>query len=193
MKLTFATNNANKVAEIQKLIGSKITIKPLKESGCTEELPETQDTLVGNAIQKAQYLYDNYGENCFADDTGLLIEALDNAPGVYTARYAGPDCVAEDNMQLVLKNLKEKSNRKAKFQTAIALIIDGKVQTFVGEAKGSIAKSKMGAEGFGYDPIFIPEGYEVSFAQMSMNEKNAISHRGKAVAQLIDYLSKLAD
>jgi XTP/dITP diphosphohydrolase len=189
MQIVFATNNSNKVKEIQALIDGKMDILSLKDVQCFEELPETQETLVGNAIQKAQYLYDNYGKDCFADDTGLLISALNDEPGVYTARYAGPQRDANDNMDLVLANLEGKEDRSAKFQTAIALIIKGTVTTFVGEARGTIAMSRQGVEGFGYDPIFIPEGEKRSFAEMPLSEKNKISHRGRAVAQLVEFLN----
>ncbi|MFT5601455.1 MAG: XTP/dITP diphosphohydrolase [Flavobacteriales bacterium] len=189
MQIVFATNNSNKVKEIQALIDGKMDILSLKDVQCFEELPETQETLVGNAIQKAQYLYDNYGKDCFADDTGLLISSLNDEPGVYTARYAGPQRDANDNMDLVLTNLEGREDRSAKFQTAIALIIKGTVTTFVGEARGTIAMSRQGEEGFGYDPIFIPEGEKRSFAEMPLSEKNKISHRGRAVAQLVEFLN----
>mgnify|MGYP003689699041 FL=1 len=166
MKLVFATNNPNKLSELQALVPQGIEILSLKEINCNEELPETNPTLEGNALQKAQYVYQNYGFNCFADDTGLGIEALCGAAGVYSARYAGEDCKAEDNMKKVLTKLENKDNRNAKFRTVIALIIKGKENLFEGECSGKITKTKSGAEGFGYDPIFTPEGNEITFDEM---------------------------
>jgi XTP/dITP diphosphohydrolase len=189
MKLVFATNNLNKLSELQALVPKGIEILSLKEINCNEELPETNPTLHENALEKAQYVYQNYGFNCFADDTGLEIEALGGAPGVYSARYAGEDCKAEDNMQTVLTKLENEDNRNAKFRTVISLIIKGEENLFEGECSGNITKTKSGAEGFGYDPIFTPEGYEITFAEMSKQEKGAISHRGKAVEKLVDYLT----
>ena len=188
MKLVFATNNPNKLSELQALVPQEIEILSLREINCNEELPETNPTLEGNALQKAQYVYENYGFNCFADDTGLEIEALGGAPGVYSARYAGEDCKAEDNMKKVLTKLENKDNRNAKFRTVIALIIKGEENLFEGECSGKITKTKSGVEGFGYDPIFTPEGHEITFAEMSKQEKGAISHRGKAVKQLVEFL-----
>jgi len=190
MKLVFATNNANKLSEIRSLLPAGIEILSLKDINCNEQLPETNPTLQENALQKAQYVNARYGCNCFADDTGLEIDALDGAPGVYSARYAGEDCNAKDNMQKVLEKLKDKSERTAKFRTVIALIIDGKETLFEGECKGSITKTKSGAEGFGYDPIFTPNGYEITFAEMNKVEKGAISHRGKAVEKLVGFLHR---
>ena len=189
MKLVFATNNPNKLSELQALFPDGIEILSLKEINCNEELPETNPTLQENALQKAQYIYQNYGFNCFADDTGLEIEALGGAPGVYSARYAGEECKAEDNMQKVLKKLENEENRNAKFRTVIALIIKGKENLFEGECSGKITKTKSGVEGFGYDPIFTPEGYETTFAEMSKHEKGAISHRGRAVEKLVGFLN----
>ena len=189
MKLVFATNNPNKLSELQDLVPEGIEILSLKDINCNEELPETNPTLEGNALQKAKYVFDNYGYNCFADDTGLEIEALGGAPGVYSARYAGEDCKAEDNMKKVLTKLENKDNRNAKFRTVIALIIKGEENLFEGECSGNITKTKSGTEGFGYDPIFTPEGYEITFAEMSKQEKGAISHRGRAVVKLVDYLT----
>lgn len=189
MKLVFATNNLNKLAEIKALVPSKIEILSLKDINCNEELPETTPTLEGNAMQKAKYVYDNYGFNCFADDTGLEIEVLGGEPGVYSARYAGEECIAEDNMNKVLQKLEGKSNRTANFRTVIALIINGKATLFEGACKGEITETKSGAEGFGYDPIFSPEGHEVTFAEMTKTEKGAISHRGRAVEKLVGFLN----
>lgn len=188
MKLVFATNNPNKLYEIQSLVPDGIEILSLKEINCNEELPETNPTLKGNALQKAKYVFDNYGFNCFADDTGLEIDAINGEPGVYSARYAGEDCKAEDNIKKVLEKLKGKTNRTSKFRTVIALIIDGKETLFEGECKGSITRNKSGVEGFGYDPIFTPKGFNLTFAEMNKDEKGAISHRGKAVKELVAFL-----
>ena len=188
MKLVFATNNSNKLSEIRSLVPDGIEILSLKEINCNEELPETNPTLKENALQKARYVFDNYGFNCFADDTGLEIDALGGEPGVYSARYAGEDCSAEDNMNKVLQKLEGEENRKANFRTVIALIIDGKETLFEGECKGEITQTKSGVEGFGYDPIFIPNGYQLTFAEMNKVEKGAISHRGKAVKRLVSSL-----
>ena len=188
MKLVFATNNPNKLSEIQALVPQGIEILSLKEINCNEELPETNPTLKENALQKARYVFDNYGFNCFADDTGLEIDALGGEPGVYSARYAGEDCSAEDNMNKVLEKLEGEENRNGKFRTVIALIIDGKETLFEGECKGEITQTKSGVEGFGYDPIIIPNGYQLTFAEMNKVEKGAISHRGKAVKRLVSSL-----
>ena len=189
MKLVFATNNPNKLSELQDLVPEGIEILSLKDINCNEELPETNPTLEGNALQKAKYVFDNYGFNCFADDTGLEIETLGGAPGVYSARYAGKGCKAEDNISKVLTKLEKKDNRNAKFRTVIALILKGEENLFEGECLGKITKIKSGAKGFGYDPIFIPEGHKITFAEMSKQKKGAISHRGRAVANLVDYLT----
>jgi XTP/dITP diphosphohydrolase len=190
MKLVFATNNPNKLAEIRMLVPSSIEILSLKDINCNKELPETSDNLEDNASQKAYFVYDNYGYNCFADDTGLEIEALDGRPGVYSARYAGEDCVSEDNMQKVLGEMQGEDNRDACFRTIISLVIDGKEFQFEGQVDGQIIPEKWGDKGFGYDPIFLPDGFEESFAQMSVQRKNEISHRGLAVKQLIEFLKK---
>ncbi|MBC8266473.1 MAG: non-canonical purine NTP diphosphatase [Flavobacteriales bacterium] len=191
MKLVFATNNPNKIAEIKSLIPFKIEILSLKDINCNKELPETQTTLEGNAMQKAEFVFDNYGYNCFADDTGLEVNALNNEPGVYSARYAGEDCNSEENMQKVLQNLEGKNNRKAKFRTVIALIIDGEKYLFEGECKGEIIKEKIGEKGFGYDPIFLPKGFDTTFAQMTKQEKGIISHRGIATRKLLNFLQTI--
>lgn len=188
MKLVFATNNPNKLSEIQSLVPEEIEIVSLKEINCNEELSETNPTLEGNALQKAKYVFVNYGYNCFADDTGLEIDVLNGEPGVYSARYAGENCTAEDNMNLVLEKLKGEENRTAKFRTVIALIIDGTETLFEGECKGKISENKSGVEGFGYDPIFTPNGYRITFAEMTKTEKGKISHRGKAVENLVSFL-----
>ena len=192
MKIVFATNNPNKLEEIQSLIPKEIEIISLKEIGCNEDIPETGDTLEANAFQKAHYIKDNFNYDCFADDTGLEIDELNGDPGVYSARYAGPERNANANMNKVLNELKGKKNRKAQFRTAIALILKGEEHLFEGKVEGYISKDKQGNEGFGYDPIFIPENNIRSFAQMSMQEKGAISHRGRAVKKLVTYLNNLS-
>ena len=192
MKIVFATNNPNKLKEIQSLIPKEIEIISLKEIGCNEDIPETGDTLEANAFQKAHYIKDNFNYDCFADDTGLEIDELNGNPGVYSARYAGPERNANANMNKVLNELKGKKNRKAQFRTAIALILKGEEHLFEGKVEGYISKDKQGNEGFGYDPIFIPENNIRSFAQMSMQEKGAISHRGRAVKKLVTYLNNLS-
>ena len=190
MKIVFATNNPNKLAEIRQLMPEGIEILSLKDINCLEELPETSDTLEDNAAQKAYYVYDNYGHNCFSDDTGLEIEVLDGRPGVYSARYAGPECRADDNIQKILAEMKGEVNRDASFRTIISLVIDGREFQFEGQIEGQIIPEKWGDQGFGYDPIFLPDGYEESFAQMTVEEKNIISHRGLAVKKLIQFLQK---
>lgn len=192
MKIVFATNNPNKLKEIQSLIPKEIEIISLNEIGCNEDIPETGDTLEANAFQKAHYIKDNFNYDCFADDTGLEIDELNGDPGVYSARYAGPERNANANMNKVLNELKGKKNRKAQFRTAIALILKGEEHLFEGKVEGYISKDKQGNEGFGYDPIFIPENDIRSFAQMSMQEKGAISHRGRAVKKLVTYLNNLS-
>jgi len=192
MKIVFATNNPNKLKEIQSLIPKEIEIISLNEIGCNEDIPETGDTLEANAFQKAHYIKDNFNYDCFADDTGLEIDELNGDPGVYSARYAGPERNANANMNKVLNELKGNKNRKAQFRTAIALILEGEEHLFEGKVEGYISKDKQGNEGFGYDPIFIPENDIRSFAQMSMQEKGAISHRGRAVRNLVAYLNKIS-
>ncbi|MEM6963907.1 MAG: non-canonical purine NTP diphosphatase [Bacteroidota bacterium] len=189
-KIVFATSNPNKIREVKALLGDKFEIVGLTDIGCHEEVPETQSTIVGNALQKARYVSKHYQVNCFSEDTGLEIEALNNEPGVDTAMYAGPQRNADDNMNLVLEKLQDQPNRNARFKTVIALIIDGKEQTFEGIVNGSIALQKMGTDGFGYDPIFLPTGEKRSFAEMTKAKKNEISHRGRAVRKLIDFLSQ---
>lgn len=190
MLLTFATANKNKIKEVELLLDDTFRIQSLEDIGCTEEVPETQKTIEGNAIQKATYVYEHYQTNCFSEDTGLEVEALNNEPGVYSARYAGPQRDSADNMAKVLAGLKDQPNRKARFKTVIALIIDGEVKTFEGIVNGTILTKQQGTDGFGYDPIFLPEGSDKSFAEMSREEKNQISHRGRALRKLIDYLRK---
>tara|TARA_Y100000385_G_C12807577_1_gene514644 strand:+ start:27 stop:599 length:573 start_codon:yes stop_codon:yes gene_type:complete len=189
MKLVFATNNINKLSEIRSLVPLGIEILSLKDINCNEVLPETNPTLHENALQKAKYIYENYGFNCFADDTGLEIDSLGGDPGVYSARYAGEDCRQEDNIKKVLDKLEGVEKRSAKFITVIALIIEGRETLFTGECMGRITKTKGGFEGFGYDPIFIPEGNELTFAEMNQDEKGKISHRAKAVRKLLSFLN----
>jgi XTP/dITP diphosphohydrolase len=189
-KIVFATGNPNKLKEINAAIKS-FKIVGLKDLGINEEIPETGITLKENALQKAKYVYDKTGLNCFSDDTGLEIEALNNRPGVYSAMYAGADCNAENNMQKVLKELSSIRNRKAKFKTVIALILNGKEFFFEGAVNGTVLKEKKGIGGFGYDPIFKPEGYKETFAEMSIGLKNKISHRGLAVKKLVAFLEAL--
>ncbi len=188
MDLVFATNNKNKIKEITLIIGAQHRIRSLEEIGCREELPETSPTLEGNALQKARFVHQRYGGDCFADDTGLEINALDGRPGVYSARYAGPECKAADNMAKVLEEMKGTADRSARFRTVIALILEGREYLFEGEVKGSILEQEKGNEGFGYDPVFQPTGYSTSFAGMSIEEKNRISHRSAAVKKLADFL-----
>ena len=190
-KLIFATSNANKVSEVNKLLPENIQVHSLKDIGFTDELPETQDTIEGNAIQKAETLYKLIGKDCFAEDTGLIVPTLNGEPGVYSARYAGPQKNDQDNMNLLLKNLQDHSDRSAYFKTVIALFIDGKHYTFEGRAEGRIIESPRGGQGFGYDPIFLPNGYNTTFAEMNMSEKGSISHRAKALQFLIEHLAKL--
>ncbi|MDH7446772.1 non-canonical purine NTP diphosphatase [Aquimarina sp. 2201CG14-23] len=189
MKLVFATNNLNKLKEVQALVPSHIQLLSLSDIGCTEDIPETSPTIEGNAIQKARYVEEHYKYPCFADDTGLEVEALDGAPGVYSARYAGAAKDASANMNKLIDQLKEKQNRKALFKTVIALLIDGTLETFTGICSGSITKEKKGEKGFGYDPIFLPDGYQKTFAELPLEEKNTISHRANAVKLLIEHLN----
>ncbi|WP_452227060.1 non-canonical purine NTP diphosphatase [Lacinutrix cladophorae] len=191
MQLVFATNNLNKLKEVQSLIPQHIKLLSLKDIGCFEDVPETQNTIEGNAIQKAEYIKEHYGYDCFADDTGLEVTALHNEPGVFSARYAGAQRDANDNMNLLLGNLKEKDNRQAQFKTVVALHLNGKLETFTGICKGEITTEKHGEKGFGYDPIFKAEGYTKTFAEISLEEKNKIGHRGKAVKLLVTYLKEI--
>lgn len=188
MKIVFATANENKVREISKLVGEKIQLKGLKDIGCLEDVPETSDTIEGNAIQKAQYVFDKYGVDCFAEDTGLEIFALDMRPGVYTARYAGEARDPNANMTKVLRELQDEEGREARFKTVIAYIKGGTLHTFEGIVNGNIANEKMGNGGFGYDPIFIPEDGSHTFAQMTDDEKNKISHRARALFKFLNFL-----
>ncbi|MBO5933724.1 MAG: non-canonical purine NTP diphosphatase [Bacteroidaceae bacterium] len=188
--LVFATNNAHKLDEVRSILGSRFTVKSLKEIGCEADIPETAETLEGNALMKARFLYERYGVDCFADDTGLEVTALGGAPGVHTARYAG-NHDSEANMKKLLNELEKKSDRSAQFRTVIALIIEGKEFLFEGIVKGTIAKEKAGDGGFGYDPIFIPDGFTQTFSQMGNDSKNHISHRALAVEKLFNYLNSI--
>ena len=188
MKIVFATNNPNKILEVQALLPASVEIVSLESIGCFEEIPETADTIEGNAILKANYVSQNYGFDCFADDTGLEVEALNNEPGVFSARYAGEQKNADDNMNKLLDNLSNQSNRKTGFKTVIALNLKGEQFLFTGICQGEITLEKSGSQGFGYDPIFKPDGFSETFAQLSLDEKGKISHRGKATAKLIDFL-----
>ncbi|MCF2736865.1 non-canonical purine NTP diphosphatase [Bacteroides caecigallinarum] len=190
-KLVFATNNAHKLEEIRAILGDKVEILSLNDIDCHADIPETADTLQGNAALKAQYIYDNYGLDCFADDTGLEVEALNGAPGIYSARYAGGEGHdSEANMKKLLSEMQDKDNRKARFRTVICLIEDGKEHFFEGIVNGSIIRERKGGAGFGYDPVFVPDGYSETFAEMGNDEKNKISHRARAVQKLCEYLNK---
>ncbi|MFV5698042.1 non-canonical purine NTP diphosphatase [Flavobacterium sp. ZT3R17] len=188
MQLVFASNNKNKILEMQSMLPDTIQILSLESIGCHEEIPETADTIEGNAILKANYVTCNYGYDCFADDTGLEVDSLNGEPGVFSARYAGEQRNADDNMNKLLDALSGKKNREAQFKTVIALHLNGKQHLFTGIARGEITLEKAGNQGFGYDPIFKPEEYQETFAQLSLDIKNKISHRGKATLQLIDFL-----
>ena len=193
MKLVFATNNRHKLDEVRAIVGDRVEVLSLNDIGCYDDIPETADTLQGNALIKARYIHEKFGVDCFADDTGLEVEALDGAPGVYSARYAGEECDSEANMQKLLQNLTGKSNRNAQFRTVIALIIKGEEKLFNGIVKGTITEEKRGNSGFGYDPVFVPEGFSESFAQMSGDMKNSISHRYRATRELSNYLKEIYD
>lgn len=188
-QLVFATNNSHKLREVREIVGSSFEILSLKEIGCFEEIPETAETIEGNALLKARFVKERYGYDCFADDTGLEIEALNNEPGVYSARYAGPECMAENNIRKILAKLEGIDCRDARFKTIVALICDGETHTFEGIVQGRITTEKHGECGFGYDPVFLPEGYTTTFAEMDETEKNKISHRGRAVQKLMAFLT----
>lgn len=189
MKLVFATNNQHKLDEVRKITAGNTEIVSLSDINCHKEIPETADTLEGNALQKARYIKEHFGYDCFADDTGLEVEALHNAPGVYSARYAGPGHDSEANMNKLLHEMEGKENRKARFRTVIALILEGKEYLFEGVVNGTIIKEKKGGSGFGYDPIFMPDTYAQTFAEMGNDIKNRISHRAEAVKKLTAFLS----
>lgn len=193
MKLVFATNNHHKLQELKQLLGDSIELLSLSDIHCDEDIPENQDTIEGNAAEKSFYIFDKYGFNCFADDTGLEIDELNGEPGVYSARYAGDEKSSEKNIELVLKKLAKIKNRKARFKTVISLVIDGREIQFEGIVTGQILEEKRGTTGFGYDPIFKPDESPLSFAEMTMEEKGKISHRGRAVQKLVAYLSNSAE
>ena len=185
MKLVFATHNQNKFKEVQQLVPDTIELLSLTDIGCNEDIPETEDTIEGNAKLKVAHVRKHYDLNCFGDDTGIEVKSLNNEPGVYSARYSGNDATADTNMDKLLANLKGKEDRAARFKTAIALDIDGKEELFIGLCEGSITKRRSGSEGFGYDPIFKPDGSQETFAEMTLAEKSRIGHRGKAMRQLL--------
>lgn len=191
MQIVFATNNINKLKEVQALIPNHIKLLSLKDIKCLEDIPETQNTIEGNAIQKVKYIKENYGYDCFADDTGLEVESLNGEPGVHSARYAGSQRDDNDNIEKLLFELRAKTNRTAQFKTVIALHLNKNLETFTGICKGEITHTNHGSKGFGYDPVFRPNGYKETFAEMELSQKNTISHRGKAISQLVIYLNAL--
>ncbi len=188
-KLVFATNNAHKLEEVREKLLGKFEILSLKDINCNDDIPETADTFDGNAEQKAVWVLDKYGYDCFADDSGLEIEALDNKPGVFSARFAGENCTFEDNNNKVMAEMEDQENRNSKFSTTICLKLRGETHFFIGEVDGEIIEQNLGDDGFGYDPIFRPNGYSQTFAQMSMQQKNSISHRALAVDKMLDFLA----
>lgn len=190
MRLVFATNNQHKIKEVTHLLPAELQLISLKDIECEDDLPETGVKLEDNARQKARYVHDKFGVDCFADDTGLEIEALNGRPGVYSARYAGPACIAEENVQKVLTELQGVQNRKARFRTVIALYLGDQEYIFEGSIEGRITESPAGSNGFGYDPVFIPEGEQRTFAEMSLEEKNRFSHRSNAISNLSDFLKQ---
>lgn len=191
MDIVFATHNRHKSEEACQILGPRWTLRNLHDLGQTEEIPETADTLQGNALQKAQFVYDKYHLSCFADDTGLEVEALNGAPGVYSARYAGEHCSFADNVNKLLHEMQGQTNRRACFKTVVALILDGEAHFFEGRVDGTIIETPRGGEGFGYDPVFVPDGFNETFAEMSAEQKNKISHRGRAMAKLIEFLQNI--
>jgi len=191
MKLCFATNNKHKLEEIQALLGDQFSLVTLTEIGCDEDIPETRDTIEENSMQKAEYVWNNYHIDCFADDTGLEVEALNGQPGVRSARYAGPQRSSDDNINLLLKNLSHHINHRARFKTVITLVKNGEYFQFEGTVDGSIIFDKRGTNGFGYDPVFVPNGYEVTFAEMTMEDKGRLSHRSIAFNKLVSFLQQL--
>lgn len=190
IRVCFATNNQHKIKEMSALLGSSFLLAGLADVGCHEELPETQPTIEGNSLQKAQYVLDHYGVACFADDTGLEVDALHGAPGVYSARYAGEHKNSNDNIDLLLQNLRGVTSRGAQFKTVITFVEKDAVYAFEGIVRGSILDTRKGTDGFGYDPVFVPDGYDRTFAEMTLDEKNKISHRGIAVRKLIAFLQE---
>ena len=193
MDICFATNNPHKVQEVSRLLDDRFRILSLADIGCTEELPENQDTLVGNSEEKATYVYQRYRVNCFADDTGLEVDALAGEPGVYSAHYAGPQRSSEDNMQRLLDKLADRADRSAQFRTVVTLWLNDQMHQFEGTVRGTIVRERSGSQGFGYDPIFVPEGHYRSFAEMEADEKNEISHRGRAIRKLVQFLTNHSD
>ncbi|MGK7394816.1 MAG: non-canonical purine NTP diphosphatase [Candidatus Cyclobacteriaceae bacterium M3_2C_046] len=193
MKICFATNNLHKLKEIQALLGAQFKVLSLAQIGCREDLPETHNTLEGNSLQKAQYVFQNFHLDCFADDTGLEVNALSGAPGVRSARYAGDQKDNEANKQLLLQHLQNHSDKRARFRTVITLILNGEVHQFEGIVNGKIIDQLRGNQGFGYDPLFVPDGYNRTFAEMTLDEKGKISHRGIAVRKLVEFLNNLPD
>ena len=187
-KLVFATNNPHKLEEVRAILGSDVEVLSLRDIGCTADIPETADTLEGNALLKARFVASRYGVDCFADDTGLEVAALDGAPGVYSARFAGPGCTPADNVRKLLGLMQDAGDRSARFRTVVALIRGGKEYCFEGMVGGTIARTPAGCGGFGYDPVFVPEGHDRTFAELPPAEKNRISHRARAVAKLADFL-----
>ncbi len=190
--LVFATNNSHKLREIREIAGLDLSIRSLAEIGCTDDIPEDAPTLEGNALAKARFIHQKYGYDCFADDTGLEVEALNGRPGVKSARYAGDDCIAGNNIRKLLRELAGVENRRARFRTVIALILDGREMLFEGYVNGTILTEARGGDGFGYDPVFRPDGHKESFAEMPADLKNQISHRGMAMNRLIGYLKQAA-
>ncbi|MDE7466058.1 MAG: non-canonical purine NTP diphosphatase [Muribaculaceae bacterium] len=189
-RLVFATNNAHKLEEARKILGDRLEIVSLEEIGCNDDIPETAPTLEGNALIKARWIHDRYGLDCFADDTGLMVDALNGAPGVMSARYAGPGHDSAANMKKLLSEMEDKEDRRAHFSTAVALILDDQEYVFEGRVDGVISRTPAGTQGFGYDPVFIPNESGISFAEMDADAKNAISHRGRAMQKLADFLSR---
>jgi XTP/dITP diphosphohydrolase len=193
MKLCFATNNLHKLEEIQALLGAHFELVTLKDIGCNEDIPEPYDTIADNSKGKAEYVWDNFGISCFADDTGLVVDALNGEPGVKSARYAGPQRDASDNIALLLQNLSGKPDPAARFITVITLVINGEYHQFEGSVEGNIIFEKRGTNGFGYDPVFVPEGNDRTFAEMTLAEKSALSHRARAFAKLVAFLDTSQD
>lgn len=192
MILCFATNNVHKLREVSQLVDTRFRILSLEDIGCEEDIPEDQRTIRDNSGAKAEYVFNKYHVNCFADDTGLEVDALGGEPGVFSARYAGPGKNSDDNVTLLLKKLGHRSDRTARFRTIISLILGGQLYQFEGVAEGSITMKRKGTNGFGYDPVFIPQGYDQTFAEMPADRKNEISHRGKAIGKLVGFLNALA-
>lgn len=188
-EIVFATNNVHKLSEVRRMVGDRFKVRSLSEIGCHDDIPETADTLEGNALIKARWVKDKYGYDCFADDTGLMVDALDGAPGVKTARFAGEHCTPDDNVTKLLEVLQGQTNRNARFSTVIALILDGRETLMEGTVHGTITTERLGTDGFGYDPVFMPEQTGLTFAQMGPDAKNEISHRGRAIVRLMEVLN----